>query len=84
MSHLNGFHVFPRDNICKDFTFMHNSVFEHSDTPLFALLACIILHINGKQFNCSVFAFVKFCSVYNLYVDRRTTNRTKVPTIVLT
>ena len=28
--------------------FMHSPVFEHSDTLLFALLACIILHINGK------------------------------------
>ena len=25
-----------------------------------ALLACIILHINGKQFRCSVFAFVQY------------------------
>ena len=28
--------------------FMHNPVFEHSDTLLFALLACSIMHINGK------------------------------------
>ena len=27
--HLNGFHVFPRDNIRKTFTVMHNPVFEH-------------------------------------------------------
>ena len=51
LSHLNGFHV--------AFTFMHNPVFEHSDTLLYALLACIILHIDGKQFRCSVFTFVQ-------------------------
>ena len=58
-SHLHGFHVFPRDNICKAFTFIHNPVFDHSNTVLFALLACIIMHINGKQFRCSVFTFVQ-------------------------
>ena len=55
LSHLNGFHVFPRDNIRKAFTSMHNPVFEHS----VALLACIILRINGKQFRCSDFTFVQ-------------------------
>ena len=35
-------HVFPRDNIRRALTFMHNSGFENSDTLLFALLACII------------------------------------------
>ena len=40
LSHLNGFHVFPRDNIRKTFTVMHNPVFEHSDTLSFALLTC--------------------------------------------
>ena len=29
MSHLNSFHVFPRDNTCKTFTAMHYTVFEH-------------------------------------------------------
>ena len=29
MSHLNGFHMFPRDNIRKTFTVMHYTVFEH-------------------------------------------------------
>ena len=28
--------------------FLHDPVFEHSITLLFALLACIIMHINGK------------------------------------
>ena len=55
LSHLNDFHVFPRDNIRKLLYFMHNQVFEHSVTLSFALLACVILHINGKQFRCSVF-----------------------------
>ena len=39
---------------------MHNPVFEQSDTLSFALLDCIILHINGKQFRCSVFTFVQY------------------------
>ena len=50
-----------RDNIHKTFTVMHNQVFEHSDTLSFALLAFIILCINGKLFRCS---FFHFCSVY--------------------
>ena len=29
LSHLNGFHVFPRDNIRKTFTVKHYAVFEH-------------------------------------------------------
>ena len=29
LSHLNGFHVFPRDNISITFTVMHYPVFEH-------------------------------------------------------
>ena len=57
LTHLNGFHVFPRYTIRKDFTFIYNPVFEHSDTLLFA---CIILHINGKLFRCSVFTFVQY------------------------
>ena len=60
LSLLNGFHVFLCDNIRKAFTFMHNQVFEHSDTLLCALLACIILHINCKQFRRSVFTFVQY------------------------
>ena len=51
---LSYFHVFPQDNI------MHNPVFEQSDTLSFALLDCIMLHINGKQFRCSVFTFVPY------------------------
>ena len=39
---------------------MHNTVFEQSDTLLFAFLDCIILHVNGKQFRCSVFTFVQY------------------------
>ena len=39
---------------------MHNPVFELSDTLSFALLDCIILHINGKQFRFSVFTFVQY------------------------
>ena len=39
---------------------MHNPVFEQSDTFTFALLDCIILHINGKQFRCSVFTFFQY------------------------
>ena len=60
MSHLNGFHAFPCDGMRKTFTFMNNSVFEHSNTFSFALLACIILYINGTQFRCSVFTFVQY------------------------
>ena len=65
LSHLNDFRVFPRDTIRKPFTVMHNPVFENSDTLSFALPACNILHINGKQFRCSVFTFVQ----YNLHGD---------------
>ena len=39
---------------------MHNPVFEQSDSLSLALLDCIILHINGKQFKCSVFTFVQY------------------------
>ena len=39
---------------------MHNPVFEQSDILSFALLGCIILHINGKQFRCYVFTFVQY------------------------
>ena len=39
---------------------MHNPVFEQSDNLSFALLDCIFLHINGKQFSCSVFTFVQY------------------------
>ena len=56
LSHLNDFHMFLV-TISVNFYFMHNPVFEHSDTLSFALLACVILHINGKQFRCSVFTF---------------------------
>ena len=39
---------------------MHNPVFEQSDTLSFAFLDCIISHINGKQFGCSVFTLVQY------------------------
>ena len=39
---------------------MHNPVFEQSDILSFASLDGIILHINGKQFRCSVFTFVQY------------------------
>ena len=68
MSHFNGFHVFPRDNIRKTFTVMHNPVFEHSDTLSFALLSCIILYKNGTQFRCSVFTFVQYRKFRQYYL----------------
>ena len=43
----------------KTFIVIPYPVFEHSDTLLFALLACIILCINDKQFKCS-FTFVQY------------------------
>ena len=46
--------------ISVNFYFMHYPAFEHSDTLTFALLDCVILHINGKQFRCSVFTFVQY------------------------
>ena len=60
---LNVFHVFPHDNICKTFTVMHNRVFGHSDTLLFALpfvhsgvafplLFSIYLHIEFSSSYC--------------------------------
>ena len=55
LSHFNYFHVFPRDNIRKTFTVIQNTILEYSDTLSFALQACIILYINGKQFMCSIF-----------------------------
>ena len=60
MSHLNGFHVFPRDNILKYFTVLHYPGFEHEDTLSVAFMVCISLHIDGKQFRCSVFTFVQY------------------------
>ena len=63
LSHLNDFCVFPRDNIRKTFLVMHSPVFEYLDTLSFALLACIILYINSKQFRCSVFTFVQYISI---------------------
>ena len=65
VSHLNGFHVFPRDSLRKTSTVMHCTVFEHLDTLSFAFLVCIILYIEGKQFKCSVFNFVQYIFVYN-------------------
>ena len=43
---------------------MHNPVFEHSDTFSFALLACIILYINGTQFRSSIFTFFQYILIY--------------------
>ena len=62
--------MFPRDNIRKTFTVMHNPVFEYSNTISFASLACIILYINDKQFRCSVFTFVQ-CMLKYQYVLRK-------------
>ena len=39
---------------------MHDPAFEQSDILSFHLLDCIIMHINGKQFRCSVFTFVQY------------------------
>ena len=46
---------------------MHSPVFKHSDALSFALQACTILYINGKQFRCSagVFTFVQYIG-YNM------------------
>ena len=60
LSHLNGFHVFPRDNIRKTFTVMHYPVFEHLDTLSIAFLVRISLYIDGKQYRCNVFTFVQY------------------------
>ena len=53
--------------IRKTFTVMHTAVLEHSDTLSLALLACIILYINGKQFRCSVFIFVQYIDAYTKF-----------------
>ena len=60
--------MFSRDNIRKTFTVMHNQLFEHSDTLSFALLACIILYINGKLFRCSIFTFVQYITSGHRFV----------------
>ena len=62
LSHLNDFHVFPRDNILKTFTAMHYPVFGHKDTLSFAFLVCIILKVDGKQNRC--FTFVQYSIVF--------------------
>ena len=67
MSHLNDFHLFPRGNIRKTFTVMHNPVIEYSDTLSFTLLACIVLYINGKQFRCNVFTFVPYKNKHHVH-----------------
>ena len=41
LSHLNGFHVFPHDNIRITFTVMHCPVFEHSDYTLICILGSL-------------------------------------------
>ena len=60
LSHLNGFHVFPRVYIRITFTVMHYQIFEHKDTLSIAFLVCMILYIDGKQLRCSVFTFVQY------------------------
>ena len=57
---LSYFHVFPRDNIRKPSTLCITQSLRQSDRLSFALLDCIILHINDKQFRCSVFTFVQY------------------------
>ena len=73
LSHLNDFHVFPRDNIRKIFTVMHYPVFEHLDTLSFAFLVCIILYIDGtilyidgKQFRCSILTFDQYIYIFKV------------------
>ena len=61
--------MFPRHNIRKIYTVMHNPVFVHSDTLSFALLACIISYINGTQFRCSVFTFIQYIFITYSYDD---------------
>ena len=61
LSNLNGFHVFPHDNIRKTYTVMHNPVFEKSDTLSFVLLACINFFI--KMANNSSVAFSLLFSI---------------------
>ena len=70
LTHLNVFHVFPRDNIRKTFIVMHtcNPVFEHSDTLSCASLASIIFYIIDTQFRCSVFTFVQ---LYTKVISRQ-------------
>ena len=51
LSHLNGFHVFPRDNIRKTFNVMHCPVFGHKDTLSIAFLVCIIANNSGVAFS---------------------------------
>ena len=53
---------FPLDNIRKPFTLcitqsLNSQIYFHL---LLKLLDYIILHINGKQFRCSVFTFVQY------------------------
>ena len=42
---------------------MHSPVFEHANKLSFALLACIMLFVNGTQFMRSVFNFVQYISL---------------------
>ena len=64
------FHVFHCYHIRKTVTVMHSPVFEHSDTLSFALMACILLYINGTQIRCSVFTFVQYIHCFNPYIIR--------------
>ena len=52
---LSYFHVFPLDNIRKPFTLC---ITQSLNSQIY--LDCIILHMNGKQFRCSVFTFVQY------------------------
>ena len=67
LSHLNGFHVFPCDNIRETFTVMHYQVIEHKRAISFAFLVCIILYIDGKQFSCGVFTFDQYNFIRKTY-----------------
>ena len=57
---LSYFHVFPRDNIRKPFTLcITQSLNSQIHFHLLYWIA-LFIHINGKQFRCSVFTFVQY------------------------
>ena len=62
--------------ISVNFYYMHNLVFEHSDALSFALLACVILHINGKQF-WGVFNNASARSAIECFLSERKRSRFK-------
>ena len=73
LSHLNGFHVFPRDIILKTFTFMHYLEIEHYDTLSFAFLVSIILYIDGKH------SGVAFSLLFSIYLSPPVAYRQLLP-----